>query len=109
MSITAILEIALLGIIFLTVEIILVCFLIDFIRCRDLITSCIIGLILIGTFIMEILTFITICPDLKQDIYTDCQVEQKVIETKDTGGLLLASNISTDANFEDFREAMEEQ
>ena len=71
--------------------------------------SCIIGLTLIAYCILEILAFITICPNLKQDIYTDCQVEQKVIETKETGGLLLASNISTDANFEDFREAMEEQ
>ena len=66
--------------------------------------SCIIGLTLIAYCILEILAFITICPNLKQDIYTDCQVEQKVIETKETGGLL-----PTDANFEDFREAMEEQ
>ena len=109
MNITAILVIALLTIAFLTVEIILVSFLIDFIRKKDLITSCVIGLTIIAFCILEILSFITICPKLKQDAYSDCQVEQKVIETKDTGGLLLASNIPTDANFEDFREAMEEQ
>ena len=108
MNITAILEIAVLGILFLVVEIILAYFLIDFIRSKDLIGSCIIGLTLIAFCILEILAFITICPQLKQDIYTDCQIEQKVIETKDTGGLLLASNISTDANFEDFSKAMEE-
>ena len=85
-------------------RIILVNWLIDFIREKDLIMSCIIGLTLIAYCILEILAFITICPNLKQDIYTDCQVEQKVIETKETGGLL-----PTDANFEDFREAMEEQ
>ena len=109
MSIKAILVIALLVIEFLTCKIILVNWLIDFIREKNLIMSCIIGLTLIAYCILEILAFITICPNLKQDIYTDCQVEQKVIETKETGGLLLASNISTDANFEDFREAMEEQ
>ena len=108
MNITAILEIAVLGILFLVVEIILVYFLIDFIRDKDLIWSCVIGLILIMFCLLEILTFINISPGLKQDVYSDCQVEQKVIETKDTGGWLLASNISTDANFEDFREAMEE-
>ena len=108
MNITAILEIAVLGILFLVVEIILVYFLIDFIRSKDLIWSCIIGLVLIAFCILEILAFITICPELKQDTYTDCQAEQKVIETKETGGLLLASGISTDANFEDFRKAMEE-
>ena len=108
MNIKAILVIALLVIVFLVIEISLVYFLIDFIRSKDLIGSCIIGLTLIAFCILEILAFITICPKLKQDAYTDCQVEQKVIETKDTGGLLLASNISTDANFEDFREAMEE-
>ena len=109
MNITAILEIAVLGILFLVVEIILVYFLIDFIRDdKDLIWSCVIGLILIMFCLLEILTFINISPGLKQDIYTDCQVEQKVIETKETGGWLLVNNISTDANFEDFREAMEE-
>ena len=108
MNITAILEIAVLGILFLVVEIILVYFLIDFIRSKDLIWSCIIGLVLIAFCLLEILTFINISPDLKQDIYTDCQVEQKVIETKKTDGWLLANNISTDANFEDFREVMEE-
>ena len=96
MNITAILEIAVLGILFLAVEIILVYFLIDFIREKDLIWSCIIGLILIVFCLLEILTFINISPDLKQDIYSDCQVEQKIIETKETGGLLLASNISID-------------
>ena len=96
MNITAILEIAVLGILFLVVEIILVYFLIDFIREKDLIWSCIIGLILIAFCLLEILTFINISPDLKQDIYSDCQVEQKAIETKETGGLLLASNISID-------------
>ena len=109
MNITAILEIAVLGILFLVVEIILVYFLIDFIRSKDLIWSCIIGLVLIAFCLLEILTFINISPDLKQDIYSDCQVEQKAIETKETGGLLLASNISADANFEDFKEVMEEQ
>ena len=109
MNITAILEIAVLGILFLVVEIILVYFLIDFIRSKDLIWSCIIGLVLIAFCLLEILTFINISPDLKQDIYSDCQVEQKTIETKETGGLLLASNISADANFEDFKEVMEEQ
>ena len=108
MNITAILEIAALSILFLVVEIILVYFLIDFIRSKDFIWSCIIGLILIAFCLLEILTFINISPDLKQDIYTDCQVEQKVIETKKTDGWLLANNISTDANFEDFREVMEE-
>ena len=108
MSIKAILVIALLVIVFLVIEISLVYFLIDFIRSKDLIGSCIIGLTLIAFCILEILAFITICPKLKQDAYTDCQVEQKVIETKDISGLLLASNISTDANFEDFCKAMEE-
>lgn len=100
MNITAILEIAVLGILFLVVEIILVYFLIDFIREKDLIWSCIIGLVLIAFCILEILTFINISPDLKQDVYTDCQVEQKVIETKETGGWILTNNISTDANLE---------
>ena len=108
MNIKAILVIALLVIVFLVIEISLVYFLIDFIRSKDLIGSCIIGLTLIAFCILEILAFITICPKLKQDAYTDCQVEQKVIETKDISGLLLASNISADANFEDFRKAMEE-
>lgn len=108
MNITAILEIAVLGILFLVVEIILVYFLIDFIRDKDLIWSCVIGLILIMFCLLEILTFINISPGLKQDVYSDCQVEQKVIETKETGGWLLANNISTDANFEDFKEVMKE-
>lgn len=108
MNITAILTISVLSILFLVVEIILVYFLIDFIRDKDLIWSCIIGLIIIVFCILEILTFINISPGLKQDVYSDCQVEQKVIETKEPGGLLLAGNISTDANFEDFRKAMEE-
>ena len=108
MNITAILEIAILGILFLVVETILVYFLIDFIRDKDLIWSCIIGLIIIVFCLLEILTFINISPELKQDIYSDCQVDQKVIETKETGGWLLANNISTDNNFEDFREAMKE-
>ena len=108
MNITAILEIAVLGILFLVVETILVYFLIDFIRDKDLIWSCVIGLILIMFCLLEILTFINISPGLKQDVYSDCQVEQKVIETKETGGWLLANNISTDTNFEDFREATKE-
>ena len=108
MNITAMLVIALVTIVFVVAEICEVSLLIDFIREKDLVTSCAVGLVLIGTFILEILIFITICPELKQDIYTDCQVEQKVIETKETGGWLLANNISTDANFEDFREAMKE-
>lgn len=103
MNITAILVIALVTILFLVVEIGEMVLLFDFIRDKDLVMSCALGLTLIGTYILEILMFITICPELKQDIYTDCQVEQKVIETKETGGWLLASNISTDANFEDFR------
>ena len=109
MNITAILDIVLLGILFLVIDIILVYFLIEFIRIKDWIWSCIIGLILIVFCILEVLTFIDICPKLKQDSYTDCQVEQKVIETKETDGWLLVNNISTDANFEDFRETMEEQ
>ena len=108
MNITAVLVIALVVIAFLVIEICGVILLIDSIRDKDLVMSCTLGLFLIGTCILEILIFITICPELKQDIYTDCQVEQKVIETKETGGWLLASNISTDANFEDFRKAMEE-
>ena len=108
MNITAMLVIALVAIVFVVAEICEVSLLIDFIRKKDLVTSCAVGLVLIGTCILEILIFITICPELKQDIYTDCQVEQKVIETKETSGWLLANNISTDANFEDFREAMKE-
>ena len=95
-------------IMFLVIEIILIYFLIDFIRDKDLIWSCVIRLILIMFCLLEILTFINISPGLKQDVYSDCQVEQKVIETKETGGWLLANNISTDANFEDFREATKE-
>ena len=108
MNITAILVISLIAIMFLTIEITLMYFLIDSVRDKDLTLSCVIGLTLIAFCILEILAFITICPELKQDVYTDCQAEQKVIETKETGGLLLASDISTDANFEDFRKAMEE-
>ena len=108
MNITAILVISLMTIMFLVIEIILVYFLIDFIHDKDLIWSCVIRLILIMFCLLEILTFINISPELKQDIYTDCQVDQKVIETKETGGWLLANNISTDTNFEDFREAMKE-
>lgn len=108
MNITAILVISLMTIMFLVIEIILIYFLIDFIRSKDLIWSCVIGLTLIVFCLLEILAFITICPELKQDIYTDCQVDQKVIETKETGGWLLANNISTDTNFEDFREATKE-
>ena len=108
MNITAILVIALVVIVFLAAEICEVSLLVSFIREKDLVTSCVIGLALIGTCILEILIFITICPELKQDVYSDCQVEQKVIETKETGGWLLANNISTDANFEDFREATKE-
>ena len=108
MNITAILIIALVTIMFLVIEISEMVLLIDSIRDKDLVMSCTLGLFLIGTCILEILIFITICPELKQDIYTDCQVEQKVIETKETGGWLLTNNISTDANFEDFREAMKE-
>ena len=108
MNITAILAISLMTIMFLVIEIILIYFLIDFIRSKDLIWSCVIGLTLIAFCLLEILTFINISPGLKQDVYSDCQVEQKVIETKETGGWLLANNISTDANFEDFRETMKE-
>lgn len=108
MNITAALIIALVAIVFVIAEICEVSLLIDFIREKDWVTSCAVGLALIGTCILEILIFITICPKLKQGIHTNCQVEQKVIETKGTGGWLLVSNISTDANFEDFRETMEE-
>lgn len=100
MNITAILLIVVIGIMFLVLEIILINFLIDFIRSKDLIMSSIAGFTLIGVCILEILTFITIHSELKQDIYTDCQVEQKVIETKETGGWILTNNISTDANLE---------
>lgn len=108
MNITAALIIALVAIVFVITEICEVSLLIDFIREKDWATSCTVGLALIGTCILEILIFITICPELKQGIHTNCQVEQKVIETKGTGGWLLVSNISTDANFEDFRETMKE-
>ena len=108
MNITAALIIALVAIVFVIVEICEVSLLIDFIREKDLVASCAVGLALIGTCILETLIFITICPELKQDIYTGYQAEQKVVETKETGGLLLASGISTNANFEDFRKAMEE-
>lgn len=79
MNITAILLIVVISIMFLVLEIILINFLIDFIRDKDLFLSCVVGLTLIGVCLLEILTFITICPDLKQDRYADCQVEQKVI------------------------------
>ena len=108
MNITAALIIALVAIVFVIIEICEVSLLIDFIREKEWVTSCAVGLALIGTCILEILIFITICPELKQGIHTNCQVEQKVIETKGTGGWLLVSNISTDANFEDFRETVEE-
>ncbi len=106
MNITAALIIALVAIVFVIAEICEVSLLIDFIREKDWVTSCAVGLSLIGTCILEILIFITICPELKQGIHTNCQVEQKVIETKETDGWLLVNNISTDANFEDFREVM---
>ena len=79
MNITAILLIAVIGIMFLVLEIILINFLIDFIRDKDLFLSCVVGLTLIGVCLLEILTFITICPELKQDRYSDYQVEQKDI------------------------------
>ena len=108
MNITAALIIALVAIVFVIAEICEVSLLIDFIREKDWVTSCAVGLALIGTCILEILIFITICPELKQGIHTNCQVEQKVIETKGASGWLLTSNIATEANFEDFRETMEE-
>ena len=108
MNITAVLVIALVVIAFLVIEICGVILLIDSIREKDWTLFIVTGLTLIVFCILEILAFITICPELKQDTYTDCQAEQKVIETKETGGLLLASGISTNANFEDFRKAMEE-
>ena len=108
MNITAILVITLVVIAFLVIEICGVILLIDSIRDKDLTLSIVTGLTLIVFCILEILAFITICPELKQDIYTGYQVEQKVVETKETGGWLLASKISTDANFEDFRKAMDE-
>ena len=79
MNITAILLIVVISIMFLVLEIILINFLIDSIRDKDLFLSCIGGLTLIGVCLLEILTFITICPELKQDRYTDCQAEQKVV------------------------------
>lgn len=79
MNITAILLIVVISIMFLVLEIILINFLIDFIRDKDLFLSCVVGLTLIGVCLLEILTFITICPELKQDRYADCWVEQKVI------------------------------
>ena len=108
MNITAVLVIALMVIAFLVIEICGVILLIDSIREKDWTLSIVTGLTLIVFCILEILAFITICPELKQDICTGYQVEQKVVETKETGGLLLASNISTDANFENFKEVMEE-
>ena len=108
MIIKAVLIIALVVIVFLVIEISETVLLLDFIRGKDLVMSCVLGLTIIGTCILEILMLITICPELKQDIYSDCQVEQKVVEFKETGGWPLASNISTDANFEDFKEVMEE-
>ena len=108
MNITAILVIILVAIAFLVIEICGVSLLINSIREKDWTLSCIIGLTLIVVCILEILAFITICPELKQDIYTDCQVEQKAVEIKETDGWLLASNTPTDANFEDFKEVMEE-
>ena len=86
MNITAMLVIALVAIVFVVAEICEVSLLIDFIREKDLVTSCAVGLTLIGTCILEILIFITICPELKQDIYTDCQVKQNVVEIKETDG-----------------------
>lgn len=107
MNITAVLVIALVVIAFLVIEICGVILLIDSIRDKDWTLSIVTGLLIVFC-ILDILAFITICPELKQDIYTDCQVEQNVVEIKETDGWLLASKISTDANFEDFREAMEE-
>ena len=65
MNITAILLIVVISIMFLVFEIILINFLIDFIRGKDLFLSCIGGLTLIGVCLLEILTFITIYPELK--------------------------------------------
>ena len=79
MNITAILLIVVISIMFLVLEIILINFLIDFIRDKDLFLSCVVGLTLLGVCLLEILTFITICPELKQDRYADCRVEQKTI------------------------------
>lgn len=79
MNITAILLIVVISIMFLVLEIILINFLIDFIRDKDLFLSCVVGLTLIWVCLLEILIFITICPELKQDRYSDYQVEQKVI------------------------------
>lgn len=107
MNITAVLVIAFMVIGFLVIEICGVSLLIYSIREKDWTLSCVLGFTLIMVCLLEILAFITICPELKQDIYTDCQVEQKVVETKETDGWLLASNISADANFEDFKEMME--
>ena len=65
MNITAILLIVVISIMFLVFEIILINFLIDFIRSKDLIMSSIAGFTLIGVCLLEILTFITIYPELK--------------------------------------------
>ena len=79
MNITAVLVIAFVVIGFLVIEICGVILLIDSIRDKDLFLSCIGGLTLIGVCLLEILTLITICPELKQDRYTGYQVEQKAI------------------------------
>lgn len=79
MNITAILLIVVISIMFLVLEITLINLLIDSIRGKDLFLSCIGGLTLIGVCLLEILTFVTICPELKQDRYADYQVEQKTI------------------------------
>ena len=79
MNITAILLIVVISIMFLVLEITLINLLIDSIRGKDLFLSSIGGLTLIGVCLLEILIFMTICPELKQDRYTDCQVEQKVV------------------------------
>ena len=79
MNITAILLIVVISIMFLVLEITIINLLIDSIRDKDLFLSCIGGLTLIGVCLLEILTLITICPELKQDRYSDYQIEQKAI------------------------------
>ena len=57
MNITAILLIALVAIMFLVIEISEMVLLFNFIRDKDLVMSCTLGLTLIGTCILEILIF----------------------------------------------------
>ena len=77
MNITVVLVIAIVVIAFLVIEICGVSLLINSIREKDWTLSCVIGFTLIVVCILEILAFITICPELKQDIYTDYQRRER--------------------------------